>query len=147
MFSMWASSWALNDFLQCGSFEAASCHAMEHELSAFYDITHGLGLAILIPRWMEYVLDDSNAAQFKTFGVNVLGLDASLPERKGAKKAIQRLFDFFFRDLGLQSTLTEFGIGRENFKAMAEKACKGDTVKGFRELIPADVEKILEMCL
>ncbi|MBN2627829.1 MAG: iron-containing alcohol dehydrogenase [Spirochaetales bacterium] len=84
---MWASSWALNDFLQCGSFEAASCHAMEHELSAFYDITHGLGLAILIPRWMEHVLDDSNATQFKTFGVNVLGLDASLPEREGVQGA------------------------------------------------------------
>ena len=26
------------------------CHAMEHQLSAFYDITHGVGLAILTPR-------------------------------------------------------------------------------------------------
>ncbi len=27
------------------------CHAMEHELSAYYDITHGVGLAILTTRW------------------------------------------------------------------------------------------------
>lgn len=32
---------------------------MEHELSAIYDITHGLGLAILTPRWMEYCMDDT----------------------------------------------------------------------------------------
>lgn len=32
------------------------CHAMEHELSAYYDITHGVGLAILTPRWMRLIL-------------------------------------------------------------------------------------------
>jgi len=32
------------------------CHAIEHELSAFYDITHGVGLAILTPRWMRFIL-------------------------------------------------------------------------------------------
>lgn len=36
---MWAASWALNGFLQTGGFQAASCHNMEHELSAYYDIT------------------------------------------------------------------------------------------------------------
>ncbi|MFV0314830.1 MAG: iron-containing alcohol dehydrogenase, partial [Anaerotignum sp.] len=50
---MWASSWALNGFLTSGGGQAASCHVMEHELSAYYDITHGLGLAILTPRWLE----------------------------------------------------------------------------------------------
>ena len=144
---MWASSWALNDFLQCGGFEGASNHAMEHELSAFYDITHGLGLAILIPRWMEYILDESNAAQFKAFGVNVFGLDASLPEREGAKQAVKRLYDFFFKDLGLKSTLSEIGIDDKNFKVMAGKACRGNVIKGFRELTPDDVEKIYRMCL
>mgnify|MGYP004520196281 CR=1 FL=1 len=32
-------------------------HAMEHELSAFYDITHGMGLAILEPRWMRQITE------------------------------------------------------------------------------------------
>ena len=31
---------------------------MEHELSAYYDITHGVGLAILTPRWMRYILNE-----------------------------------------------------------------------------------------
>ena len=47
---MWASSWALNGFLYDGLAQATVCHFMEHELSAFYDITHGHGLAILTPR-------------------------------------------------------------------------------------------------
>ena len=44
---MWASSWAINGFVNGGKRKAWSCHPMEHELSAVYDITHGLGLAIL----------------------------------------------------------------------------------------------------
>ena len=142
---MWASSWALNRFLQTGGFQAASCHAMEHELSAYYDITHGLGLAILTPRWMEYILDDSTAPQFKKFGVNVFGVDASLSDMEGAKKAITCLSDFLFETLGLQRTLTEIGIDDKNFKAMAKNACGGNVLQGFRPLTPEDVENIYRM--
>lgn len=144
---MWASSWGLNDFLQTGSFEAATCHAMEHELSAFYDITHGLGLAILTPRWFTYILDEENAPQFKRFGVNLFGIDPLLSDMEGAKAAIARLYDFYFKDLGLQSTLTEIGINDVNFKIMAEKACHGGTINGYKTLLPDDVEKIYRMCL
>jgi len=144
---MWASSWALNGFLQTGGFQAASCHAMEHELSAYYDITHGLGLAILTPRWMEYILDDSTAPHFRKFGVNVFGVDSSLSEMEGAKRAIACLSDFFYKTLGLQSTLTEIGIDAKHFKAMAENACGGAVLHGFKSLTPEDVENIYKMCL
>ncbi|NLP44099.1 MAG: iron-containing alcohol dehydrogenase [Peptococcaceae bacterium] len=144
---MWASSWALNRFLETGVSQVASCHAMEHELSAFYDITHGLGLAILTPRWMKYILDESTAPQFKKFGVNVFGIDESLSDMEGAKRAIEVLSDFFFKTLGLQSTLTAIGIDDKNFKLMAKKACKGDVLKGYKHLTPQDVENIFRMCL
>ena len=144
---MWASSWALNGFLQSGSYQAASCHAMEHELSAFYDITHGLGLAILTPRWMEYILDEFTAPRFKHFGVHVFGVDDALSDLEGAKQAIACLSDFFFKTLGLQSTLGELGIDDANFKAMAKNACGGDIMHGFKSLSPEDVENIFRMCL
>ncbi len=48
---------------------------MEHELSAYYDITHGLGLAILTPRRMEYTLDETTVSKFYQFGCNVFGID------------------------------------------------------------------------
>lgn len=144
---MWASSWALNGFLQTGGFQVPSCHAMEHELSAFYDITHGLGLAILTPRWMKYILDESTAPQFKKFGVNIFGVDESLSDMEGAERAIECLSDFLFRTLGLQSSLTEIGIDDKNFKVMAKKACRGDVLQGFKPLTPEDVENIFRMCL
>ena len=58
---MWASSMALNTVLDGGTVHGCACHAMEHELSAYYDITHGHGLAIVTPRWLKYILDSTNA--------------------------------------------------------------------------------------
>jgi alcohol dehydrogenase YqhD (iron-dependent ADH family) len=143
---MWTSSWAINGFINGGRAKAWSCHPMEHQLSAVYDITHGLGLAILTPRWMEYCLDESNVSKYVQFAVNVFGVDANQEPMSIAKEGIRRLYDFFFKTLGLQSTLTELGIGEEHFAEMAYKACGGKVLKGFKTLTQEDVVKIYKMC-
>ena len=144
---MWASSWAINGFVNGGRKKAWSCHPMEHELSAVYDITHGLGLAILTPRWMEYCLDESNVERYVSFGVNVFGIDSTLEPMAIARESIKRLADFFFNTLGLQSNFTDVGIKREDFASMARKACRYGDIKGFKTLTPEDVERIYQMCL
>lgn len=144
---MWASSWALNGFLDNGISQAATCHMMEHELSAFYDITHGLGLAILTPRWMEYILDETTAPVFKKFGVNIFDVDGALPDMDGAREAIKRFSDFLYKELGLQSRLSDLGIDDSKFAVMAEKACAGGVLNGYKPLTPKDVEAIFRMCL
>lgn len=145
---MWASSWAINGFLNGCKKQAWSCHPMEHELSAFYDITHGLGLAILTPRWMRYTLDDTTLPKYKQFGINVFGIDPTLPDRKIAETAIDKLSEFLFETIGLKSTLSEIGITDEHFAVMAAKAERiGNTVNGFKPLKAADIEAIYRMCL
>ena len=120
---MWTSSWAINGFIDGGKRQAWSCHPIEHELSAYYDITHGLGLAIVTPRWMEHCLDETTVSKYVQFAVNVFGVDASLPPMQIAREGISRLSDFFFKTLGLQSTLSEIGIDKTHFPIMARKAC------------------------
>ena len=144
---MWTSSWAINGFINGGKRKAWSCHPMEHELSAVYDITHGLGLAILTPRWMEYCLDESNVDKYVQYGVNVFGIDSSLDKMDIARESIRLTAEFLFDTLGLQRTFTEVGIKREDFELMARKACRYGEIKGFKTLTQADVVNIFEMCL
>lgn len=144
---MWTSSWAINGFVNGGKQQAWSCHPMEHELSAIYDITHGLGLAILTPRWMEYCLDETTVAKYVQFGVNVFGIDPRQKPMTIARQSIERLSEFLFDTLGLKRTFTEVGIRAEDFPLMARKACADGVLPGFKPLAQQDIETIFEMCL
>ncbi|MDO5597109.1 MAG: iron-containing alcohol dehydrogenase [Acidaminococcus sp.] len=146
---MWTSTWAINGFTRTCQNHVWACHGLEHELSALYDITHGLGLAIVTPRFLEYCLDESNVSRYVRFGVNVFGLDPRQEPMTIAQQSIRKLADFFYNDLGLPSTLTELGIRKEDFPLMAQKACeaKGGEIKGFKTLHQQDIIQIYEMCL
>ena len=145
---MWTSSWAINGFVNGGKRQAWSCHPMEHELSAIYDITHGLGLAILTPHWLTYTLDDTTVSKFYQFGCNVFGIDASLPQMDVAKQSIEMVKGFLFKTLELQSTLSELKIDNQNFKIMAKKAVSsGGLAYAFKPLNEEDVVNIFNMSL
>ena len=147
---MWASSWALNGFLYDGNMFAqpAICHNIEHELSAFYNITHGHGLAIVTPRWLRYILSEKTAPRIKRFGVKIMGIDENLSLMEGAAAAIDALEKFFFETLGLPSRLSNLGIDDKNFEIMAKKACGPEgQLNGMTLLKPEDIVEIFKMCL
>lgn len=123
------------------------CHAMEHELSAYYDITHGVGLAILTPRWMRYILnkDTSVLPRFLRFVHNVMGVEGD--DSATAFKAIDML-EAYFRSTGIPMDLAALNINEEHFAAMAEHACGEDCLdKNFVPLSKEDVINIYKMCL
>ena len=125
-----------------------SCHAMEHQLSAFYDITHGVGLAILTPRWMRYILkkDPSCTSRFVRFARNVWGLDGD-DEQALAMAGIDAL-EAFFTESGIPMTLTALGIGTEHFEDMANQANGGGRLSNaYVPLTSEDVVAIFRDCL
>lgn len=145
---MWTSSLAINSLIECGKENNAwSCHPMEHSLSAYYDITHGVGLAILTPRWMEYILDESTIDRFVAYGRNVFDIK---DEDKWvvAKKAIEETKNFFYKRLNVASSLKEVNIDETYFLEMATKACNKDgVINGFKTLTIQDVVNIYKNCL
>lgn len=144
---MWASSMALNGLVGAGKAGAWTCHPIEHELSAYYDITHGVGLAIVTPRWMRYILSENTVYKFVEYGVHVWGLDASKDKYTLANEAIDKTEEFF-KDCKIPMTLTELGIDASNFEIMAEKAVRfGGLKDAYVPLTKDDVVQILNMCL
>ena len=144
---MWASSWGINGFTRTCQVGGWSCHPMEHELSAFYDITHGEGLAILTPSWLKFCLSEETVDRYVKYGVNVWGIDPDQEPMEIAKQSIQKTEEFLFGTLGLADSLTKVGIGEENIPLMANKACKGKVINGYKQFTPADVEAIYRMSL
>ena len=143
---MWASSWAINNFIKLGKAVEWSVHPMEHQLSAYYDITHGVGLAILTPHWMEHVLNDNTVEKFKEFGVNVWDLSKDEDAYTIAHQAIQKTREYFVA-MGIPTTLREVGIVDDRyFDVMAEKACAG-LEAAFVPLTKEDVKAIYQKAL
>ncbi|KAF1304364.1 iron-containing alcohol dehydrogenase [Enterococcus saccharolyticus] len=145
---MWASTLALNGLTGSGKQGTWSCHAMEHELSAFYDITHGMGLAILTPRWMAHILNDVTVPKFARFAKEVWGIQDENPEQ-AAKKGIQALYDFFLEN-GVPMTLPAVGIDTEkDFEKMAQQAVAHSTIatSAFVPLSEKDVVAIYQACM
>ncbi|MBV4437472.1 iron-containing alcohol dehydrogenase [Clostridium tyrobutyricum] len=143
---MWTSSLAINGLLDYGKVKGWSVHGMEHELSAFYDITHGVGLAILTPYWMEYVLDNNTLDKFVEYGINIWSIDKNKDKFTIAHESIEKTREFF-NSLGLPARLKEVGIDEENFEKMAEGATRHGKLGEFKPLSKQDVINIYKSAL
>ena len=140
---MWGSSLALNGLLTYGKISTDwATHGIEHELSAYHDITHGVGLAILTPVWMEYVLSDENVHRFEEYGRYVWNISGNDPMTI-AKEAINKTREFF-KSLNIPSTLREVGIKEENLERMADAAVAFGPLGTMKKLHKADVLEILK---
>lgn len=139
---MWASSLALNGLLGYGRLTDWATHAIEHALSALYDVTHGVGLAILTPAWMRYVLNDETMKKFVEYAANVWGISGD-DEGTVAQQGIIKTQDFFSR-LGLPKTLNEVAVTQNSLDEMAKKTTSYGTVGRLKKLGEQDVRAILQ---
>ncbi len=143
---MWASTLALNGLCGSGKGGSWSCHAMEHELSAFYDITHGVGLAIITPSWMRYILAEDTVDKFVEYANNVWDIKGE-DKFEVANKAIDRTEEFFV-ELGIPMKLSMLDIDETNFEKMAYKAVThGYLNNAYKALDVSDVVTIYKMSL
>jgi len=141
---------AHNNWLGIGRQQDWACHDMEHELSAYNDVAHGTGLAIVTPAWMKYV-NKENPAMFVQFAVNVMGVEGSYRAPQAIiDEGIARLVAFY-KKLGLAQTLSEIGIGEDAFEDMAKKATgayfgEERGLGSFKRLMWQDVLAIYRIC-
>ena len=123
------------------------CHGIEHALSGYYDITHGVGLAIITPHWMRYILSEKTLDRFVKYGVNVFGIDASLDRWEIARKAIDAT-SAFFASMGIPMTLREVGIDGSRIGEMARHIADTEGLESaWVPLFEKDIAAILTASL
>ena len=108
---MWAGTLAHNGLCGVGKVEDWSSHRLEHEISAFYGVAHGAGLAVMIPAWMTFCAT-RNPDKLWRFAINVMSVDpAGKTTDEIIDEGISELKNFY-HDLGLTVNLREL-IGQE----------------------------------
>ena len=143
---MWASTIALNGLLSFGKITDWASHMIEHELSAYYDLNHGIGLAILFPNWMKRVADESRLWKFRDFAINVWGFSPTLGDRDLADVSIQKTREFF-NGLNLPSKLSEVNIDDKYFEIMSENVIRRKMNGTFKVLDKEDIMEIYRLSL
>ena len=146
---MWAASWALNGFTY-GPTNGVPfmCHWIEDEVSAKYDITHGLGLAIILPKFLDYCLNEKSAPLYHEFAVNVLGMDKEMDPIEAGKESIKKLEDLFYNVCGLKPQFNDYiEMDESKFDEMAKIACRDGVIHGFVDMTQDDAKEILRRCL
>lgn len=104
---MWASTIAHNNILGMDKEQDWASHKIEHELSGKYDIAHGAGLAVIVPKWMRYV-SKINPSKFHQFRKNVMKTET-------IDQAIDKLSSFW-TSLGMPSKLSDVGFNPDDLE-------------------------------
>lgn len=141
---MLACTYGCNGILALGnSYSGWPCHGIEHALSAYYDITHGEGLAIITPRWMRHILSERTMDRFVKYGINVFGIDPTLPKQEIAGKAIDTTYEFF-ESINIPMHLREVGIDDSRIDEMAHHIAVNEGLdKAYVPLTEQDIKEIL----
>lgn len=137
---MWAGTVAHNGVVGCGRSQDWNSHAIEHELSALYDCAHGAGLAVIMPSWMEYVVDH-NVMRFAQMATRVFGCEMNFENPKATALEGIRAFRRFLHSIGMPINFAELGAKEEDIPKMVEKLNPGDGW-GFVPLKAKDVTAI-----
>lgn len=140
---LWAGTVAHVNILGVGRVEDWSVHALEHEMSALYDVAHGAGLAITYPHWMRYQLQFKKE-RLAQLAERVFGVAKSSDQNAMALEGIQMLSDFW-TSLGMPRRLSEIpGFKEEDIPTMARKAKRSrpGELGNFHPLNDKQVEEV-----
>ena len=118
----WASAMAENGMLKIGKVADFQAHQIEHQLGAYTDCNHGIGLAVIHPALYRY-LYQAAVPRFARFANVVWGIaPAGKTEEELALAGIDALADFI-KEIGLPATLTEMGIADDRILRAVADTC------------------------
>ena len=141
-------TYGCNGILALGNSESGwPCHGMEHALSAYYDITHGEGLAIITPRWMKHILNDKTVDRFVKYGINVFGINPDQDKYDIANQAIDATYNFF-ESIGIPMHLRDVGIDESRIDEMAHHVAVNEGLENaYAPLLEKDIAEIFRQSL
>ena len=139
---MWCATMGLNKILGLSKTQDWEVHMIEHQLGAYTDCAHGIGLAIISPAYYRYIYRDG-LHRFVRYAKVVWGVeDKGQGDEAIALEGINRL-EAFIAELGIPATLREVGATEEMLPLIANSTIPGG---GYKQLNAEDILAILKAC-
>lgn len=137
---MWCATMGLNKILALSKEQDWEVHMIEHQLGAYTDCPHGVGLAIISPAYYRYIYT-YGLPKFVRYAQNVWKVDGTgMTDEDIALEGIRRL-ESFFRELGIPATLREVGATEEMLPLIAKSTIPGG---GYRQMEAPDILEVLK---
>ena len=139
---MWCATMGLNKILAVSKTQDWEVHMIEHQLGAYTDCAHGIGLAIISPAYYRHIFRDG-LHKFVRYAKHIWGVeDHGQGDEAIAQEGINRL-EAFIHELGIPATLREVGATEEMLPLIANSTALGG---GYKQLTQEDVLTILKNC-
>ncbi len=144
---MWAGTLAHNGICGTGCEEDWASHFMEHEVSAIYDVSHGAGLAVVFPAWLQW-MSAHHAGKVARWAEKVWDVVPGGTPQETAMEGVRR-FREFLRSIGMPLTMGELGISHPDIDRLVDALHrnKGETVGNYVRLTRKDTEEIYRLTL
>lgn len=147
---LWTSTLGLIGIANAGRGGSFPVHAMEHTISAHYDISHGRGLAILAPAYFELVIKMDRPHRLARLGRRVFDIDIA-DDLEAASATIAAVVNWF-KEIGTYDTLKNVGVKEEDLKMMADETIRvgglgKDTLAATHPLTSDEIFRIFEKSL
>lgn len=139
---MWCATVALNRITGLSKTQDWEVHGIEHQLGAYTDCPHGLGLSVISMPYYRYIYKEG-LHKFVRFAKNVWGVDpAGKTDDQVALEGIAAL-EAFSVELGIPTTLRELGATEEMLPKIAETVEEGG---GYKKMTHEDILNVLKAC-
>ena len=139
---MWCATMGLNKIVGLSKTQDWEVHMIEHQLGAYTDCAHGIGLAIISPAYYRYIYRDG-LHKFVRYAKRIWGVeDYGQGDEAIALESINRL-EAFIHELGIPATLREVGATEEMLPLIANSTELGG---GYKQLNQDDILAILKAC-
>ncbi|MGE5515813.1 MAG: iron-containing alcohol dehydrogenase [Bacteroidota bacterium] len=119
----WAATVALNGWVSSGASGGYPVHMIEHTVSAYHDITHAAGLAIINPAWMRFAAK-ARPAKFVQFAQRVFGLNAKGPDDLECALAGVDCLEHFLKAIGCPTRFSDLGVDDSLFETYAKETLR-----------------------
>lgn len=139
---MWCATLGLNTVTGVSKTQDWEVHMIEHQLGAYTDCPHGLGLAVISVPYYRYIYK-YGLDKFVRYAENVWGVDAvGKTKEEVALQGIDKLAEFI-KEMGIPTTLRELGATEEMLPLIAKTTVKGG---GYKQMDESDILTVLKEC-